>query len=209
MSDIINDLKWRYATKKFDVSKKIDASNFELIKESLRLVPSSYGLQPLKYIIVESKDIREKLVAASYGQSQVKDASHLIVICAANQVGDQEVNQHIENIAITRDHKVDQIKGYGDFMKSTIAQMTDQQKKTWNSKQAYIALGQLLHTCASMRIDATPMEGFDPIAYSQILQISDDYSPILLCPIGYRDQDDETQHLKKVRKSQEHIFEKK
>ncbi|HIP32852.1 MAG TPA: NAD(P)H-dependent oxidoreductase [Crocinitomicaceae bacterium] len=209
MNKIIDDLNWRYATKKFDATKKINDADFEIIKESLRLVPSSYGLQPLKFIIVNDIDLRNQLIPASYGQTQVKDASHLIVICAANKMGDSEVDEHIENIATTRDQDAENIKGYGDFMKSTIARMTAPQKSAWNSKQAYIALGQLLHTCATMRIDATPMEGFDPASFSQILQISDNYSPVLLCPIGYRDQEDETQHFKKVRKSQEHIFEKK
>ena len=209
MTKIIDDLNWRYATKSFDSSKIITDTDFDIIKESLRLVPSSYGLQPLKYLIIEDKDIREKLISASYGQTQVKDASHLIVICAANLIGDDEVNEHIKNIASTREIDSDKIKGYGDFMKSTISRMTDNEKNIWNSKQAYIALGQLLHTCATLRIDATPMEGFDPIAFAKVLEIPNDYTPVLLCPMGYRHHEDETQHLKKVRKNKEHIFETK
>lgn len=209
MSKIIEDLNWRYATKKFDASKKVSDSDFEIIKESLRLVPSSYGLQPLKFIIVETPQLREQLVKASYGQAQVSDASHLIVICAAKFSGDHVVDEYVANIAATRNLDLEKIAGYGDFMKTSIARMTDEQIIAWNSKQAYIALGQLLHTCASLRIDTTPMEGFDPVAYSNILQIEDGYSPILVCPIGYRHEEDAAQHQKKVRKSTSELFEKK
>ncbi|MBL1280351.1 MAG: NAD(P)H-dependent oxidoreductase [Fluviicola sp.] len=210
MHKIIQDLNWRYATKKFDSSKKISPEDFDIIKESLRLVPSSYGLQPLKFIIVESQYTREDLASATYGQLQVVEASHLIVICCATNIGEKEVDCHIENLANTRDLALEEVSGYGRFMKQTISKMSAEEKLSWNCKQAYIALGQLLHTCANLRIDATPMEGFDPKAYAEILGINtEEYSPILLCPIGYRDEEDATQHLKKVRKSQSVIFEVK
>tara|TARA_R110002072_G_scaffold303077_1_gene492891 strand:+ start:11589 stop:12221 length:633 start_codon:yes stop_codon:yes gene_type:complete len=210
MDKILEDLNWRYATKKFDATKKVSPADFNVIKESLRLVPSSYGLQPLKYIVVESQTIREQLVSATFGQLQVIDASHLIVICSAVSINEKDIDCHIDNVAKKRDIKLEKVKGYGDFMKKTIAQMSSEEKCNWNNKQAYIALGQLLHTCASLRIDATPMEGFDPVAYGEILNMdTDKYTPVLLCPIGYRHEEDETQYLKKVRKSQKHIFEVK
>ena len=210
MSKIIEDLNWRYATKKFDPNKKISSEQFEIIKESLRLVPSSYGLQPLKFIIVESPEIRQKLIPASFGQTQVNDASHLIVICVSNKLENEDVDAYVTNTSETRDISTDKMEGYANFIKKTIAGISTEEMLVWNSKQAYIALGQLLHTCANMRIDATPMEGFDPIEYSKLLGIdSQIYTPVLLCPIGYRHEEDATQHLAKVRKSNADIFEVK
>ena len=121
MDKILEDLNWRYATKKFDATKKVSPADFNVIKESLRLVPSSYGLQPLKYIVVESQTIREQLVSATFGQLQVIDASHLIVICSAVSINEKDIDCHIDNVAKKRDIKLEKVKGYGDFMKKTIA----------------------------------------------------------------------------------------
>ncbi len=210
MSTIIEDLNWRYATKQFDASRKISAEDFNIIRESLRLVPSSYGLQPLKYIIVESKELREKLVPASYGQKQVLDASHLILICSHQKMDEKQVDAYLKNVAETRSIDLSSTEGYGNFMKQTIGRMSEDEIKSWNDKQAYIALGQLLHTCASLRIDATPMEGFDANKYAEILGInSEEYKITLACPIGYRHENDATQDLKKVRKPLKELFEVK
>lgn len=210
MHKLIEDLNWRYATKKFDSTKSISIKDLDIIKESLRLVPSSYGLQPLKFIIIQSKDIQRQLVSASYGQKQVAEASHLIVLCAAKTMGDTQIDEHIQNTADTQKSSVDKLSGYGDYMKRIISTMSDEEVFTWNTKQAYIALGQLMHTCASLRIDSTPMEGFDPKAYAEILTIDDgQFAPVLVCPIGYRNQEDTTQFLRKVRKSSTSIFEHK
>lgn len=208
MSKIIEDLNWRYATKKFDPTKKISDKDIETIKESLRLVPSSYGLQPLKYLLIESPEIRDQLVAASYGQMQVKDASHLIVLCSLINVEEKHVDEYMENIAQTRNVESDSLQLFSNTIKGSIDKMNTHDVVTWTEKQAYIALGQLMHTCATMRIDATPMEGFDPKAYDEILNLSEsNLKATLVCPIGYRHQEDEAQHRAKVRKSKESIFE--
>lgn len=207
MHKIIEDLNWRYATKKFDTSKIISSSDIEVIKESLRLTPSSYGLQPLQFLIVENIDVRQELIPASYGQLQVAEASHLIVICAYNDLTENDVDAYVENVISTRNSDPERVKNYGSFMKKTFAEMTSEDKLTWASKQAYIALGQLLHTCATLRIDATPMEGFIPERYSEILDLSTKkLTPILVCPIGYRHEEDTTQHHRKVRKNQTDLF---
>ena len=210
MSKVIEDLKWRYATKQFDASRKISSEDFAIIKESLQLVPSSYGLQPLKYIIVESKELRKKLVPASYGQKQVQEASHLIVICSSQKMDEKQIDEYLENVVKTRNVDIATTEGYGNFMKQTISKMSEHEIKSWNDKQAYIALGQLLHTCANLRIDATPMEGFDANQYAEILGINtEEYKVTLVCPIGYRHNDDEAQHVQKVRKSLDDLFEVK
>ena len=207
MHDIIKNLNWRYATKKFDSSKKIKDEDFEVIKESLRLVPTSYGLQPLKFIVVESPELREELQPISYNQSQIVDASHLIIICSYRDLNEIHIDEYLANISSTRNVPEDMIKGYGDFMKLTIGKMENDQKFQWNKNQAYIALGQLMHTCATLNVDATPMEGFNAKDYDKLLGLPDqNLTASLVVPMGYRHEDDEAQHQKKVRKSQDDLF---
>ena len=207
MHDIIKDLNWRYATKKFDSSKNIKDEDFEVIKDSLRLVPTSYGLQPLKFIIVESPELRQELQTMSYNQSQIVDASHLIIICSYRDLNETHIDEYVANISSTRDVHEEMMKGYGDFMKLTISKMDDDQKFRWNKNQAYIALGQLIHTCATLKIDATPMEGFKGKDYDKLLGLSDqNLTASLIVPMGYRHKDDNAQHQKKVRKSQDELF---
>lgn len=208
MHKIIEDLNWRYATKKFDPTKKLSEEQLDVIKESLRLVPTSYGLQPLKFLIIENPDIRQKLRDASYNQSPITDASHLIVICSYVDVSDKHVDEYMETIVKIREVEKDSTEGYGNFLKSEMDKMTIEEKTNWNSKQAYIALGQLLHTCANLRVDAIPMEGFQPGKYDEILNLREqNLTATLVCPIGFRAEDDHAQFRKKVRKFNYDLFE--
>jgi nitroreductase len=208
MSKIIDDLNWRYATKKFDPSRKISDTDLEIITDSLQLAPSSYGLQPLKYLIIEDKDLRNQLKDQSFNQTQITDASHLIVICAFDEISELFIDEHLENTSKIRSISQDSIAGYGNFMKKEILTMDKSKVREWNSKQAYIALGQLLHTCACLRIDATPMEGFNSEEYDRILDLNNEgLHAVLVCPIGYRSEADSNQHLKKVRRSKNYLFE--
>ena len=207
MNKIIEDLNWRYAVKKYDTTKKISAEDFNTIKESLRLSPSSFGLQPLRYIVVENKELREELKAHSFNQSQITDASHMIVFCSLIDIKENHIDQYIENIAKTRSQEIEKIVGFGDYMKKEIFPMDKSLLANWNSKQAYIALGQVLHTCASLRIDATPMEGFKADKYDEILGLTEqNLKSILVCAFGYRSSDDLNSSLLKVRKSHNDLF---
>lgn len=208
MKTIIDNLNWRYATKKFDSSKKVSNENLDTLLEVLRLTPSSYGLQPYMFLVIENKGIREKLKEKSGGQSQVTDASHLIVLCSYLDISDLHIDAHVANTANARGLEAEALKGFGDFMKKTINQLDAEKKQIWNSKQAYIALGQLMHACADMKIDATPMEGFDPAGYDEVLGLTaKNLHATLVCPIGYRSEEDANQHFKKVRKSREDLIE--
>lgn len=208
MSKLIEDLNWRYATKKFDATKKIASNDIEIIKSVLQLVPTSYGLQPLKYLIIENAEVRANLLAHSFGQEQIIDASHLIVICSFTKVEDQLVDSYVENTALTRQIELEKILGYGQFMKTTLGNLTDDEKCIWTSKQAYIALGSLMNACATLRIDATPMEGFNSNGYNEVLNLSSqNLNATLVVPIGYRHIEDGDQHLKKVRRSFDELFE--
>lgn len=208
MNKIIEDLNWRYATKKFDSTKKITPENIEIIKESLRLVPSSYGLQPLKYLFIEDSNLRQQLREKSFNQLQITDASHLLVICSFIEITEDYIDKHIENMAEIRSIPTESISGFGNYMKKEILPMEKVKMTEWNSKQAYIALGHLLHTCASLRIDATPMEGFQKEAYDEILKLKQQgLQSVLVCPMGYRSEGDSNQFLKKVRRANESLFE--
>lgn len=208
MNKIIEDLNWRYATKKFDSTKKIASEDIEIIKESLRLVPSSYGLQPLKYLFVEDSVLRQQLREKSFNQSQITDASHLLVICSLTEITEDFIDNYIQSISQIRSVPIDGISGFGSYIKKEVLPLEKDKMAEWNSKQAYIALGQLLHTCANMKIDATPMEGFQKDAYNEILNLKEQgLQSVLVCPMGYRSEEDSNQFLIKVRRSNESLFE--
>jgi nitroreductase len=195
------DTAWRYAVKKFDTEKKISTLDFDTLKESLRLTPTSYGLQSFTGIVVESVVLREKLVEASYGQCQVADASHLFVLCSYSKIKDEDVDSYMQLISNTRNVGIENLDGFSSRIKGDMNARSEEDILNWSTRQTYIALGQLLHTCASLRIDATPMEGFDPAKYSEVLGLSDkNLTPTLAIPVGYRHKEDTTQHGVKVRK---------
>jgi nitroreductase/dihydropteridine reductase len=207
--NILENLNWRYATKKFDLTKKINPEDLETLKEALRLTPSSYGLQPWKFLIIENQELRSKLREYSWGQAQVTDASHLFVLCTHTDITEDFIDQHISTTAAIRNIDPANLQGYGNFVKAQMKALTPEQKKTWNSKQAYIALGQLMAVCAELRIDATPMEGFEPENYNKILGLNErGLHATLVCPVGYRSEDDTAQHTTKVRKPLNELFEK-
>lgn len=208
MHQIIQDLNWRYATKKFDPEKKISQQDLEVLMESLRLVPTSYGLQPLKFLLVEDKSIREKLVSASFNQKQVAEASHLIVICSFRELKEDDVDLYMETIAETREQNLESLANFKTNLLKFARNKEETALQEWMDRQAYIALGQLLHTCAALKIDATPMEGFKPEEYDDILGLKErNLKSVLVCPVGYRHPDDPNLNRKKVRKSISNLFE--
>jgi nitroreductase len=207
MSKYLENLNWRYATKKFDATKKISASDLNTIKEAVRLSASSYGLQPYKVIIVENPEIREKLKAAAYGQTQITDASQLFIFANDLNVGDEAVNNYIKNISETRGVPAEALAGFSDMMKGTISGLPADAKNTWTAKQTYIALGNLLSAAAELKIDATPMEGFNAAAFNEILGFDKlGLNASVIATVGYRHDEDDAQHHKKVRKSHEELF---
>lgn len=208
MHKILEDLNWRYATKKFDPSKKLTEEQLHIVKESMRLTASSYGLQAYKVIIVENPEIREKLVDASYGQRPVADASHLFVFCANKAVNESDVDGYMNLISTTRNIEIDKLEGFSSGIKNTVSRLSEETLTNWTAKQTYIALGQLMHTCASLRVDCLPMEGFNPTQYNEILRLTEkNLTATLVCPVGFRHEEDHSQHKEKVRKSSENFFE--
>lgn len=207
MSNIIKDLNWRYATKFFDNTKKVSPEDLETLLEAARLSASSYGLQPYHIYVIEDKEIREELKSVSWNQSQITDASHLIVFTIKKSFGEELVDEYIENVIKTRAIEPQSIKGYSDFMKSKLMFLSAEEKNNWTSLQAYIALGNVLTVAACLKIDTCPIEGIISEKYDEILGLSDkNLSTAVVLPIGYRSEKDDTQHLPKVRYSKEKLF---
>ncbi|WP_017495264.1 NAD(P)H-dependent oxidoreductase [Flavobacterium sp. WG21] len=207
MSTLLDNLNWRYATKKFDATKKISSQDLNTLKEAVRLSASSYGLQPYKVIIVENPEIREKLKAAAYGQTQITDASQIFIFANDLNLGADSVDAYINNISETRGVPADALGGFSDMMKGTISNLSVEAKNIWTAKQTYIALGTLLTAASELKIDATPMEGFNAAAFNEILGFDKlGLNASVIATVGYRHDEDETQHYKKVRKSHENLF---
>jgi nitroreductase len=207
MSTFIEHQNWRYATKKFDASKKISDKDLNILKEAIRLSSSSYGLQPYKVIIVENSELRAQLQPAAWGQAQIVDASHLIIFANETALGDDAIDDFLKNISETRNTPIEALSGYGDFMKSKISTLPSEEKNIWTAKQTYLALGNLLNAAAELKIDATPMEGFVPAQVNEILGLDKlGLNATLIATLGYRHEEDATQHNKKVRKSNEDLF---
>jgi nitroreductase len=205
--NLIQNLKWRYATKKFDATKKVGSVNLEKLKEAVQLSASSYGLQPYEVFIIEDKELRVKLKEASWGQSQIVDASHLIVFCNFNQILDSDIEKHVKLKSEIQGIDLDSLKRYGDFIKSKIEEKLPEEQANWTARQTYIGLANLLAACAELKIDACPMEGFDPNKYDQILGLSEKgLSASVVATIGYRAAEDDSQNAKKVRKPVELLF---
>lgn len=208
MSTFIENQNWRYATKKFNSEKKISNSDLEILKEAIQLSSSSYGLQPYKVLIIENEEIRKQLQPASWGQSQITEASHLFVFASVTNVDAEYITRYAENMAKTRNIPFDSVKGYADFMIGNITTLTPEKQIIWAQKQAYLALGNLLNAAAELKIDVTPMEGFLPEQYNEILGLKEKgLHATLVATIGYRHEEDETQHYAKVRKPITELFE--
>jgi len=207
MNTFLDHQNWRYATKKFDATKKISTKDLNFLKEAIRLSSSSYGLQPYKIIFVENPELRAQIQPVAWGQSQIVDASHLIVFANRISIDDAEIEEYFQNISNTRGIPSDALAGYKGFLKGNITALSDDAVNIWNSKQTYLAMGNLLNAAAELKIDVTPMEGFDPAKVNEILSLEKlGLNASLLATIGYRHEEDATQYYTKVRKSNEELF---
>ncbi len=207
MNTFIENQNWRYATKKFDANKKVSETDLQLLKEAMRLSASSYGLQPYQIIFIENTDLRAKLQPAAWGQSQIVEASHLVVFANITNFGVTEIDEAIQNLTTTRGLPAEALKGYGDFMKSKITTLPVDKRDIWTARQTYLALGNLMNAAAELKIDVTPMEGFEPAQFNEILGLDVmNLNAALVATIGYRHEEDQTQHYVKVRKSNEELF---
>jgi len=206
--DIVNYYNWRYATKKFNAKKKVAPSDLELIKEAVRLAPSSYGLQLFKVIIIEDQELKEKLVGSSYDQSQIIDCSHLFVFCNYTKVLETDIDLFINTKSKVNKHPVNELQGYGSFLKNNLLKKEPKETSIWTTNQVYIALAHLMTACATLQIDSCPIEGFKAEDYNSILDLNSRHmNAAVIAAVGYRSNSDLTQEQKKVRKSSSLLFE--
>lgn len=202
MSDIIEQLEWRYAVKKFDPSKKLSAEKLDKLKRAFNLTATSYGLQPIRLMVLEDQELQEKLVAHSYNQKQVAQASHLLVFCVETKVDGDYVKSYFERVKEIRGTSDQILNPFREYLVKEFSGKDKKEIKEWATRQAYLAMGNLLTICALEEIDACPMEGFDPEAYDQLLQLDEKgLSAVLVMPVGYRAADDMFAGFKKVRRT--------
>ena len=204
---IIEHLQWRYATKKFDPTLKVSEEAIGQLKKVIQLAATSYGLQAFKVLIITDPAIKKQLQAASWKQSQVVDASHLIVFCNCKEVTDEQIDTFIQLKSGVQKIPLEALDGYGNFMKSKLGELTANEINEWTAKQTYIALGKLLVACAELKIDTCPMEGFEPEKYDEILGLTaQNLTASVVAAIGYRSEEDKAQFAPKVRKAMEELF---
>ncbi|MGB2129258.1 MAG: NAD(P)H-dependent oxidoreductase [Flavicella sp.] len=198
---IIESLQWRYATKKFDATVTLEETQIQHLKEAFNLTATSYGLQPIKMLVIQNKVLREELVAHSYGQRQVADASHLLVLCIHKNASTEDVENYFKLIREVRNTPDEVLAPFKENLLGMYDRTTQKDLQQAAKSQAYLALGNLLTVCASMQIDSCPMEGFIPEKYDEILNLgSKNLQSVLLLPVGKRAEDDYMSSLKKVRK---------
>ena len=198
----IDNLKWRYAVKKFDHHKILSDNQINILKQAFNLTASSYGLQPIKLVVVKNKDIQKELVLHSWNQQQVSQASHLLVICVDTKLDETDVEKYFERVKEIRNTPDEIINSFKEYLKTTISGKTTEDLLSWGKNQAYLALGNLLTVCANEKIDSCPMEGFIPEKYNEVLGLKEkNLSSVLVLPVGYRAEDDIMTHQKKVRKN--------
>lgn len=200
-------LNFRYATKKFNPDLLLTDDQVETLIEAVRLTPTSYGLQLMKLVVVENKELRRQLLPHAFAQNQVVDASHLFILCREKEIFDQHVFDYVENMATQRGVERDTLEGFSSMMLRSIAAMSQEKREVWMNNQVYIALGNLLNACALLKIDATPMEGFKPKEFDQVLGLDElNLSSVLCVPIGYRADDDANAFRKKIRRPKENFL---
>jgi nitroreductase len=204
--ELLESLQWRYATKKMN-GDKIPQDKLERILEATRLAPSSYGLTPYQVIVVEDQELKEKLVPACYGQTQLKDSSAVLVFAIWDTIDKEEVEYYIKTMALERGLPVEALNDFKGMMLGTLSNMTEEQKTIWAQKQTYIGLGFSLVASALEGVDSTPMEGFVPSQVDEILELKElGLKSTLVLTLGYRDEVDVLSHLKKIRRDNDNFF---
>ena len=198
---LLDTLNWRYATKSFDPDRQIPADTWAALEQSLVLTPSSYGLQPWKFLVITDKPLRESLVPHAWKQRQVAECSHLVVMCVKKTMTDADVDRFIERMAEVRGGTPESLARFRNIVIGDV--VTGERSRwigEWASRQAYIALGQFMLGAALLGVDTCPMEGFVPPKFDELLGLANEgLTTAVLCPAGYRSSGDRYAALPKVR----------
>jgi nitroreductase len=200
-NSVLQQLQWRYAVKKFDPSKKIPDDVWNVLEQSLVLTPSSFGLQPWKFFVVSNPEIRQALLPHSWGQAQVVDASHLVVFAIKKDLNAADVDRYLDRMAEVQQTPVENLQKFGSVVKGFMEKPPyPLDINEWSTRQVYIALGQFMTSAAVLGIDTCPMEGFVPNKYDEVLGLpAQGYKAVVVCPAGYRSDEDHSAQRPKVR----------
>ena len=205
---ILDTLRWRYATKSFDPTKKLSEEQVATLVESLRLTPSSFGLQTWKFLVVTDQEMKDTLQKVSWNQPQVGTCSHHFVLCRPASYSADDAIKFLDLAAETQKVPRESLAGYENMISGFLGNMDDESIGKWMASQVYIALGQLMTVCACEKIDACPMEGFDAAQYSEILGLeAKGLVPVVCCAVGFRADDDQSATRAKVRFPTEDVVE--
>ena len=201
-------LRWRNATKAFDPSRKLSPQQISTLEQTLVLTPSSFGLQPWRFLFITNPELRQKLRPHAWNQSQVTDASHLVILAARTVISQSDIDRFIGVSAAVRHVSTESLSGYQKMIEGFAAGMSPADQLAWNQRQVYIALGNLMTTAAVLGIDTCPIEGFDPNAFDEILGLPAlGFRATVLCALGYRSESDAYASAPKVRYSPGDIVE--
>lgn len=200
-SQLIEQLNWRYATKQFNPDRKISAQDWTALEQALVLTPSSFGLQPWAFLVIDDPEVRARLLLASYGQPQVVDASHLVVFATKTNYNEADVDAHVRQTASARGVGVETLDGLRTMVvRSIVHGMDETARRNWATNQTYIALGNLVTSAALLGIDAAPMEGFERHRYDDILGLKvRGLTASVIAAVGYRKDSDKYAMAPKVR----------
>jgi nitroreductase len=205
---LLQQLRWRYATKTFDPAKKIPEADWATLEQALILTPTSYGFQPYRFVVVSDPAVREKLLPLSWGQRQVVDACHFVVFAAKASVNEADVDHYMERVSEVRGvpvEKLAQFKAY--LMGDIVTGPRSKWQHEWATRQAYIALGNFMTAAALLGIDVCPMEGIDPVKYDEILGLpAKGYNTVVAAAAGYRSASCKAASAPKVRFSADELF---
>ncbi len=203
---LLGVLNSRYAVKIFDANRKIDATTWQTLEQALVLSPSSFGLQPWKFVVITDESLKAELLPHSWNQPVVTTCSHLVVLFAKKSLDDADVQKLMAATAEIRHMSADSLNGYAGMIHGSLSQMSPDEMLEWNKRQAYIALGQFLVSAALLGVDACPMEGLDRAKYDEILGV-EGYTATVMATAGYRSPDDKYGDLPKVRYAASELIE--
>lgn len=200
--DVIKKLQWRYAVKKFDSNKLLTSEKQQILENAFNLTATSYGLQPIRLVAVQNKTLQKQLVAHSYGQQQLAQASLVFIICIEQQIDKAFIHDYFNRVKQIRNTSEEILAPFKGALVDNFSKKEINEVRAWATNQAYLAMGTLLTVCALEGIDACPMEGFVPSAYDKLLGLEKrKLNSVLVLPVGYRANDDMFASLKKVRKN--------
>lgn len=207
--DLVERLGWRYAVKTFDPNRRIPHDDWAMLKRALVLSPSSYGLQPWKFLVITDEGVRRELLSVSMGQRKVVDSSHLVVFAARTTITTQDVRRWVDRLGEVRKlPKSDLDQQYATMVGDLVEGPRAKTAGEWAKRQVYLALGVFLTSAAAIGIDACPMEGFDPAGYDRILKLPDKgYTTTVIATAGYRDPSDRSASAPKARFPDDEVIE--